>query len=82
MALNELDIRMGWYYFCSIATQFNNTMQFVDHSVDCSGKLINAGTTSNEFAKILMLACSEFEGVSKKICNECGYNKHEESKHW
>lgn len=68
----EDDIKVNWYYFCSLAKQLHNTVQFVDHSVDSNGNLINGLTFSNEFAKLLMLSSSEFEVVAKLICSELG----------
>ena len=54
--MTEDDIKKNWNYFKSLAKQFQQTEQFVDHSMDSTGKLKNGKTFSNEFAKAL---CSE-----------------------
>ena len=70
--MKEKDIKNNWYYFCSLASQLQQTTQYVDHSTDRTNNIINGKTFSNEFAKILMLAASEFEVVSKSLCVEAG----------
>ena len=52
----EEDIKVNWYYFCSLAKQLHITEQYVDHSIDSSGNIINGLAFSNEFAKLLMLS--------------------------
>lgn len=70
--MTEKDIKTNWYYFCSLAKQLDQTRQYVDHTLDSKGAYVNGKTFSNEFAKILMLAASEFEVVSKSLCKESG----------
>lgn len=70
MTLN--DIKVNWYYFRALAKQLHDTEQFVDHSLNSDGRMINGNTCLNEFAKILMLASAEFEIIAKSICNESG----------
>jgi hypothetical protein len=72
MGLSGDDVKKYWLYFRSLANQFQKTEQYVDHSLNSDGKPINADTFSNEFAKILMLAASEFEVVAKDLCVEIG----------
>ena len=72
LVMTESDIKVNWYYFRSLASQLRQTEQFVDHSVDANGIMKNASTYSNEFAKILMLAASEFEVTAKVLCSESG----------
>lgn len=72
MSMTDSDIKFSWYYFCSLASQLKQTEQFVDHSVGVDGALANGKTYSNEFAKILMLAASEFEVIAKALCAESG----------
>ncbi|WP_026523786.1 hypothetical protein [Butyrivibrio sp. MB2005] len=62
--MNEADIKANWYYFRSLSNQL--------HRINRQEKMLNASTFSNEFAKILMLASSEFEVISKLICREAG----------
>lgn len=62
----------SWLYFCSLVNRFENTIHYVDHSVDSNGELHNKNVFSNEFYTILFLSCSEFEVVSKCICVESG----------
>ena len=71
--MTESEIKEKWYYFCSLAKQFQATEQYVSHSLDDDGKLQNENTFSSEFAKILMLAASEFEVISKALCIESGF---------
>lgn len=60
----------SWRYYCSIASEFENTIQYVDDAVGDDGKLSNGNTFSNEFYKILFRAASEFENVGKMICSD------------
>ena len=70
--MTETDIKNSWYYFRSLVKQLQGTEQYVDHSIDSTGTMSNAGTFSNEFAKILMLVASEFEVIAKALCAEAG----------
>lgn len=70
--MTESNIKENWYYFRSLANQLQQTEQFVDHSVNKRNKMLNGFTFSNEFAKILMLAASEFEVIAKALCKESG----------
>ena len=70
--MTESDIKVYWYYFRSLATQLKQTEQYVDHSLNVSGTMQNGSVFSNEFAKILMLAASEFEVIAKALCAESG----------
>ena len=70
--MKESDIKHNWYYFRSLASQLAETEQFVDHSINDQGIIINGNTFSNEFAKLLMLSSSEFEVISKSLCIESG----------
>ncbi len=71
--MTEDDIKKNWNYFKSLAKQFHQTEQFVDHALDSTGKLLNGKTFSNEFAKLLLLSTSEFEVIAKAIYIESGY---------
>lgn len=68
--MDENDIKTNWYYFRSLTKQLHDTEQFVDHSLDKNGILVNGSTCSYEFAKILMLSASEFEVIAKALCEE------------
>ncbi len=70
--MTEKDIKINWYYFRSLSKQLQETEQFVDHSFGANGVMSNSETFSNEFAKILMLASSEFEVIAKDLCKEKG----------
>ena len=70
--MTESDIKINWYYFRSLASQLQQTEQYVDHSLDSNGNMSNGLTFSNEFVKIMMLASSEFEIICKAICAESG----------
>lgn len=68
--MTEDNIKKNWNYFKSLAKQFQQTEQFVDHALDSTGKPLNGKTFSNEFAKILLLSASEFEVIAKALCTE------------
>ena len=68
--MKEEDIKYNWYYFRSLTNQLQDTEQYVDHTLNSEGEMCNATTFSNEFAKILMLAASEFETIAKALCEE------------
>ncbi len=70
--MTEDDIIKNWNYFRSLAKQFQQTEQFVDHSIESNGILKNGKTFSNEFAKLLLLSASEFEVIAKVLCAESG----------
>ena len=70
--MTETDIKNNWNYFRSLAKQFQQTEQYVDHSMDSNGNIINGQTFSNEFAKLLLLSASEFEVIAKTLCRESG----------
>ena len=67
--MDENTIKEFWNYYTALENQLQNTEQYVDHSIDRNSKLINGKTFSNEFAKILLLAASEFEIVGRIICS-------------
>ena len=71
--MTEDDIKKNWNYFKSLAKQFQQTEEFVDHSMNSTGKLKNGKTFSNEFAKLLLLSASEFEIIAKLLCTESGH---------
>lgn len=71
--MTEEHIKKNWNYFKSLAKQFQQTEQFVDHTMDSNGKLKNGQTFSNEFAKLLLLSASEFEVIAKALCAESRY---------
>ncbi len=72
MSMTKSDIKANWQYFSTLANQLKQTEQFVDHSLNSDGDFSNGLTFSNEFAKILLLTASEFEIISKSLCNEAG----------
>lgn len=56
-----------WSYYLSIEADFIQTAKYVAHSND------NMKTYSNEFTKIILLSCSEFDDLYKKLLAEKGY---------
>lgn len=70
--MTEKEVLSNWYYFCSLSKQLYNTMNYVDHRLDSTGLMVNGQCFSDEFAKLLMLASSEFEVVCKQLCVESG----------
>ena len=76
MALEEKDLKKLWLYFSSLCLDLENTTQFVNHR-ECEYEEDNTIKTTNNkktysdsFLKILLSACSEFEVVSKLLCNQ------------
>lgn len=65
-----------WNYFCSLAEMLEKTKEFVHHGTketeDRDICLIHADVYSDVFKQIILLAASEFEVVTKKICGFLG----------
>ena len=70
--MTELSIQSNWEYFKYLVEQLHQTERYVDHSRADDGRLLNGETCSMEFAKIIMLAASEFEVIAKELCKESG----------
>jgi hypothetical protein len=61
-----------WSYYLSIEDEFIRTNHYVEHCTD------NSQTYSNEFSKLILIACSEIDNILKAICNEInGNGKHD-----
>lgn len=71
-----------WNYFRSLDERLNNTIQYIDHSVDPTSvendfydhKQKNAKVASFEFQQIIILSSVEFEDITKKICKTINPN--------
>lgn len=55
---------MHWDYFVMLERDFFETHRYVEHSVD------NSSSYSSEFAKLILLTCSEIDVVCKTLCQE------------
>lgn len=70
------DLTKLWQYFNSLCSDLQNTTQFVNHrefkyeEMGAIKNISNKNTYSDAFQKILLSACSEFEVVSKILCNQ------------
>lgn len=58
------DINLYWQYSLYIENDLKNTMRFIEPCFD------NHSSYSSEFAKIIMLACSEIDVICRLICKE------------
>lgn len=59
-----VDFAKHWNYYLSLEKDLEETRQFVEHIPE------NYSTYSNEFAKLILLSCAEFEIACKALCNE------------
>lgn len=60
----------AWRYYCALVAEFENTIQYVDDTMDEDGKLCNGNTYSNEFYNLLFKAAAEFENLGKTMCSD------------
>lgn len=77
MEITKDDLQKLWLYFSSLCLDLKNTTYFVNHKeVEYTNKegvvkkAHNKWTFSEAFLKILLSASSEFEVVSKLLCNQ------------
>jgi len=68
----ELTHQNQWQYFLSIEQSLINTLNYVHYHDD------NKNAYSNEFAKIILLSCSEIDVILKQLCKK--YNKKSRAK--
>ncbi len=61
--MTEDEFENAWSYFLMIENDLQNTSRFVEV---CES---NLKTYSSEFAKIIMVSCSEIDSVCKMVCN-------------
>ena len=62
-----------WSYFCSLAERLDETKHYIDHGVCQKGDkniLIHGEVYSDIFKQIIVLSASEFEIISKALCQE------------
>ncbi|MBQ3612248.1 MAG: hypothetical protein IJA01_08275 [Firmicutes bacterium] len=60
--LDRMRFEMYWSYYISIEEMLRKTSQYVSPSKE------NKNTYSDEFAKIILLSCSEIDSILKKLC--------------
>jgi len=60
--LDRIRFEFYWSYYLSIEKMLRNTSQYVSPSRE------NKDTYSDEFAKIILLSCSEIDSILKSIC--------------
>jgi len=58
-----MDISNHWRYFLSLESEFNNSLRYVEYTKE--QELV----FSFEFARLLMLICSEMDVLFKVICD-------------
>ena len=68
MIVDELELKGHWNYFLSLENDIANTSRFVEPSGQ-------ENVYSFEFAKILILACTEVETVFRNLCEEISGTK-------
>ena len=61
--MTSKELNAIWYYYLSIESDLSNTSQYVEPDGQ-------ENVYSFEFAKILILACTEVESVFKAVCKE------------
>lgn len=61
--MTEKELHGMWNYFLMLENDLDNTSRFIEPAGQ-------EGTYSFEFAKLLILACTEVESVFKAICRE------------
>ena len=61
--MTEKEINGIWYYYLSIEDDLSNTSKYIEPDGQ-------ENVHSFEFAKLLILACTEIESVFKSICFE------------
>lgn len=70
--MNEERIIQHWNYFCSLAEMLDDTKEYVYHgSKEMPGgsiELVNRNVYSDKFKQIIILASSEFENITRSIC--------------
>ena len=67
--LNRTRFEYYWSYYLSIERMLEDTRRFVAASYE------NKNTYSDEFAKIILLSCSEIDSILKIICKLKGVEK-------
>lgn len=60
--MKRMEFERYWSYYISIESMFKKTNQYVSHSEK------NQDTYSDEFAKIILLSCSEIDSLLKTVC--------------
>ncbi|MGN0363652.1 MAG: hypothetical protein ACI4ET_12510 [Bilifractor sp.] len=60
--MERMRFEMYWSYYISIENMLKKTSQFVSPSKE------NEKTYSDEFAKIILLSCSEIDSILKLLC--------------
>lgn len=65
--MEDIRIRNTWDYYLSLEGDLSNTSRYIE-------PFGQENVHSFEFAKILILACTELESVLKTICNEVDGN--------
>lgn len=74
--MDQTELLQHWNYFCSLATELEKTKDYVYHGLgsDENGNayMIHGSVYSDRFKQIIILSASEFEIMSKSLCNICG----------
>lgn len=60
--MERMEFERYWSYYLSIESMLQKTSQYVSHSEK------NQNTYSDEFAKIILLSCSEIDSLLKTVC--------------
>ena len=67
------DYLLHWNYFCSLAKMLEDTKDYVYQGIAINEKneyeLLHSNVYSDVFKKIILLAASEFEVITRTLCN-------------
>lgn len=61
-------MKFYWEYFRLLCKKFDNTREYIDHSLNENGQLKYGKVCSWEFQQILILTAVEFENMTKQLC--------------
>ena len=74
--MDKYEYIQHWNYFCSLAKRLDETKDYVFHGGDESdptnSHFIHGNVYSDIFKQIIILSASEFELISKVLCNTFG----------
>ena len=73
--MNDTEFIQHWNYLASLTERLDETKHYIDHGIsviDGELKLVHGDVYSDYFKQIIVLAASDFEVMSKALCNQKG----------
>ncbi len=73
--MEKIEFIQHWNYYCSLAERLDDTKHYLDHGLKEHNGVIalaHGKVYSDIFKQIIVLAASEFEIMSKALCNTLG----------